>query len=298
MKQQQEQVPVDNGATTRTSLQKGRTKKGKQTMNNAVMSKIDEVIGSANAELAEIVKGGFPFTFDEVKLTKDMDSAGIYIHCGTTPICSVVRAGNPWASVDAIRDAVRGEIDGIRVAVERRSGIRADAEALASEGENIAKAKAALVAAGVPTDVIKDGISDNVAKAVKSEITAAVKKANMEMHSQLGVTSDLCENIDFSVKSYHSGIVILVGGRKSNVEGKKVVTDAKEVIVTRYPKVSNNKSIEKMIAFIKADISSCGESRVRYFRRVRRMAEREAALREIAHRLDSAESALKAAATM
>lgn len=248
-----------------------------------VMNKVDEMVGKANAELAVVVSGGFPFSFDEVKVCADTDSAAVYIHSGTTPICAVVRGGSPDRVLSEIEKAIVDIVDRTRTAVERRGAIEADARRIPAEDEEQNKARKALEDAGLSADLVKKPIDPKVAHAIFDVARNAVKKANtglgLAYYSACPALGGI-GNMKLTVRGYDSGLVVSAGG--------------KPCLVTRYPKVANNKSVERTIAFIKADVAAINESRRRYFSWVADNVDREERLRDLSSRIDADENQLMA----
>ena len=245
----------------------------------AVMEVVNQTIEAANVKMAEITNGGFPFTYDEVKMTAEYDSAGIYVKSGETPVCAIVRAGNPAGVIREIKDAVWSLVDDTRTAVERRASIKADADALVSEAEQKEKAIEALKSAGLSTDML-GGVDATAAEAVVEAAKKAVRNANKGLFMAIGNLMPLNE-AKMTVKGYSNGVVILAGG--------------KPCLVTRFPRDLNNKGVERTLKFIAADIAALDGSRRRYFERVRRDADRTERLRACAAELDRANSLVAAA---
>ena len=77
-----------------------------------------------------------------------------------------------------------------------------------------------------------------------------------------------------------------------------ILADNKPCMVSRFPKVGNNKTIEKTVAFIEADVVALGESRRKYLRTVQERIDREIRLRELSGRIESANGQLMAMAAM
>ena len=246
-----------------------------------VMSEVEKVIGVANAKLAEVTEGGFPFSFDEVKMTASNDSAGIYVHSGSTPVVAVARTGSPDLVLDEIRSGVFDMVDATRTSIERRGNLRKEADALKAEGEAMELAAKTIADKGLdPKSVLKDGISLDSAKAIADAARKALLKANRNPF--VGTVRN--KEFRMSLKEMSRGLV--------------VVADGKECMITRFPKVGNNKTIERMVRFISSDIASLAASRRAYFERVRRDADREERLHELAAQLDAADAALRAVAVM
>ena len=86
------------------------------------------------------------------------------------------------------------------------------------------------------------------------------------------------------VKGFSGGIVILA--------------DGKPCLVSRFPKIGNNKTVEKTVAFIEADVASLGESRIKYFKLVQERFERENRLRALSEDIESTNGKLMAIASM
>lgn len=216
--------------------------------NNNEVAIANETVEHANKRLAEITAEGFPFSFEEVKMTVRTDSAGIYIYSGATPVCAVYRKGADV--VRQIKEAVWTTVDATKVAVERRAGLKAEADAMANDAEQRERAKNALLAAGLSTDMIDDGINADAAKAVVAAAEKAVKAANQGLFLLTGGYLSV-KDAKMRVEAYSGGVVVTAGG--------------KPCLVTRFPKLFNSKGIERMTAFMTAEISALNESRRRYF---------------------------------
>ena len=223
---------------------------------NNVVACANETVEHANKRLAEITAEGFPFAFEEVKMSVRTACAGVYIYSGSTPICAVYRKGDGDV-IRQVKEAIWTTVDATKVAVERRAGLRAEADDLANDSDQREKAKNALIAAGLSTDMIDDGINADAAKAVAKAATEAVKEANSGLFLVMGGCIPLKE-AKMHVKAYSGGIVVLAGG--------------KPCLVTRYPKLFNAKGISRMTSFIRAEISALNESRRRYFAEVNEIA--------------------------
>jgi len=242
-----------------------------------VMAEIEKVIAVANKKLAEMTEGGFPFVFSEVEMSVEADSAGIYVHSGSTPVCATPRIGSPEGTVREVKAKIFNLVDETRAAIERRSSLRDESEALQKESEKLSAAAEALRAAGLDTSILGGGASSAAAEAIVKAVKKAVRLANKS--PMVGVVE--YRDFKMEVKGFIGGIVVTAGG--------------KPCLVTRFPKIGNNKTVERTIAFIKEDIAALDASRRAYFRRVAEEAEKEESLREIARRLDSADELLKAA---
>lgn len=257
---------------------KERDAKGSAASFEDVMAKVDEMLFVANGKLQDMTKGEFPFKYSEVVLTVDSDSAGIYIHSGSTPVCAVPRAGNPDAVVRELKAKVFDLVDGTRTAIERRASLKDEAKALKDEGEKIAKATEALRAAGLDTSIIGGDVNPEAKEAVVEAARKAVRKANRNPF--IGVVP--YHDFKLTVKGFAGGLVVMAG--------------SKPCMVTRFPKVGSNKTVERMVAFIENDIQALSDSRRAYYERISLEAAREERLREIASRIDSADEALRAVA--
>jgi hypothetical protein len=235
------------------------------------MKAIEAIVASANKELQKIVEGGFPFVFDEVRMEAKFDSAGVYVHSGTTPVCVVARVGSSEAAVREIREKVGECVEATRVAVERRGGLKAEADALEDEGRKLDAARAALEAAGQDVSMLSGVVPRDVVAAVVKAVKEAVAAANRNPF--VGLVK--VKKYRLSVKVNSAGVVVCAGGQPC--------------IVSRFPKVANNRVIEKMTSYVAADVAALAESSRAYFEKVRREADREERLREIAAKLDEAE---------
>ena len=255
-----------------------------------LMGKINDLLISANSKLEEMVKasGNFPYSMNDIIMTVDSDEAGIYLYSGRTPVCAVVRAGSKDGLFREIKSAVWAEVDATRSAIERRKALKEEAKALAEESEKRDKAAAALKAAGLDASILGSGCDPEAAKAVVEAAKKAVKEANRGLYLQFGGAVDaVCGSLKASklvVKGFSGGIVILA--------------DNKPCMVSRFPKVGNNKTIEKTVAFIEADVVALGESRRKYLRTVQERIDREIRLRELSGRIESANGQLLAMAAM
>lgn len=213
-----------------------------------VVACANETVAHANRRLHDITKKGFPFSYGEVVMSVKTDSAGIYIYSGRTPVCAARRSDA--SVVRKIKEAVWTTVDATKVAVERRSGLKEEADSMAQEAANKEKAKNALIAAGLSADMIDDGINADAAKAVVAAAEKAVKAANSGLFLITGGYVRL-KDAKMQVKAYSSGIVILAGG--------------KPCLVTRFPKLFNARGIERMTVFIEEEVAALNESRRRYF---------------------------------
>ena len=255
-----------------------------KTIDN-VMDEVQGILTLANEKLKKITEGKFPFSFEEVVMTADADSAGIYIRSGMTPVVAVARAGNPEGVLNEIKNKVWEEVDCTRTAVERRASLKEEANALAAEGEKQAKAKAALEAAGLPTDMINGGVNAEAAEAVVAAARKAVKKANIGLHLHFGSVCDAMGGVDamkMKVVGFAGGLVITAGG--------------KPCLITRYPKIANAKGIERMLKFIESDVQALNNSRREYFSYLREKMDQEERLHELASRMDGLNDELVAMA--
>lgn len=255
-----------------------------------LMGKVNDLLISANSKLEEMVKasGSFPYSMDDIIMTVDSDEAGIYLYSGRTPVCAVVRAGSKEGLLRDIKSAVWAEVDATRSAIERRKALKEEAKALAEESEKRDKAAAALKAAGLDASILGAGCDPEAAKAVVEAAQKAVKAANRGLYLQFGGAVDACfsslKASKLVVKGFSGGIVILA--------------DNKPCMVSRFPKVGNNKTIEKTVAFIEADVVALGESRRKYLRTVQERIDREIRLRELSGMLKDANGQLMAMAAM
>lgn len=248
-----------------------------------LVKRVSEIAEMANNRLAEIVAGGYPFSIEEVKVAVSTDTAGMYVMSGSTPLVSV-----PMSKTDSIREIkskIWEMVDSVRSTVERRVAQKADADSLAAESGQIAKAAEALRAAGIDTSVLGGGVNLDAAKAVADAAKKAVRAANRGVYLYYG---DVCDALYggrkgslLVVKGYAGGIVVLAGG--------------KPCLVTRFPKVSNNSTVERTIAFIESDIKAISESRRRYFQTVKSELEKAQLMHEKAAAIDAANADIAAA---
>lgn len=249
-----------------------------------LMEKVNDLLVIANGKLENMVKesGNFPYGIDDVRMGVDSDEAGIYIRSGRTPVCAVVRAGSKEGLLREIKSAVWSEVDATRSAIERRKSIKADAEALAEECEKRDKSAAALVAAGLDASILGAGCDPEAAKEIVNAAKKAVKSANrglaLYFPEAVEAIAGGLKEAKLVVKGFSGGIVILA--------------DGKPCLVSRFPKIGNNKTVEKTVAFIEADVSALGESRRKYFRMVQEKFEREIRLRELSGRIEDANGQL------
>lgn len=241
-----------------------------------IITKINEIVNSANAELAKITKDGFPFSETEVKISVSWDSAGVYVHSGSTPVCALARTWN-HSVLDEIRFRVNDVVAATRTAVERRGGLKAEMDELAAEGDKRKRAIAALEAAGLDTSILGGGVDRHSAELVVKAAEAAVVAANQ--NPPLGVVR--YKDWQLTIKGFLGGIAVMAGG--------------KPCLVTRFPKISTPESMDRMVRFIREDIAALSESRRSYFVSLNREVEREERLHEIAQKLDEAEACLAAA---
>ena len=255
-----------------------------------LIDKVNDLLVIANDKLENMVKesGNFPYGIDDVRMSVDYDEAGIYIHSGRTPVCAAVRAGSKEGLLREIKSAVWSEVDATRSAIERRKSIKADAEALAEECEKRDKAAAALVAAGLDSSILGAGCDPEAAKAIVEAAQKSVKAANKGLYlyfpEAVDAVSGGTKEAKLVVKGFSGGVVILA--------------DGKPCMVSRFPKIGNNRTIEKTVAFIEADVAALGESRRKYFKLVQERFEREVRLRELSGRIESANGQLMAMAAM
>ncbi len=246
-------------------------------MKEIIINKIDEIVESANKELAKITENGFPFSMAEVEISVTWDSAGVYVHSGKTPVCALARTGNPFATVDEIRFRVNDVVAATRTAVERRGGIKKEMDDMASESDQRSRAIAALEAAGLDASIVSGGIDRHSADMVVKAAKAAVATANQ--NPPLGAIR--YRDWQLSIKGFLGGIAVLAGG--------------KACLVTRFPKVATPQSLARMIGFIREDIAALSESRRSYYVAMQREVDKEERLHEIARKLDAAEACLAAA---
>lgn len=255
-----------------------------------LIDKVNDLLVIANEKLENMVNesGNFPYGIDDVRMYVDYDEAGIYIHSGRTPVCAVVRAGSKEGLIREIKSAVWSEVDATRSAIERRMSIKADAEALADECEKRDKAAAALVAAGLDTSILGAGCDTDAAKEIVNAAKKAVKSANrgltLYFPEAVEAIAGGLKEAKLVVKGFSGGIVILA--------------DGKPCLVSRFPKIGNNKTVEKTVAFIEADVASLGESRIKYFKLVQERFERENRLRALSEDIEATNGKLMAIASM
>ena len=256
-----------------------------------LMEKVNDLLVVANEKLENMVKdsGSFPYGIDDVRMTVYADEAGIYLRSGRTPVCAVIRAGSKEGLLREIKSAVWSEVDATRSAIERRKSIKADADALEDESKKRDKAAAALVAAGLSADILGAGCDPEAAKAIVDAARKAVKSVNKKIKylyfpNALDAVCGGKKKAELVVKGFSGGIVILA--------------DGKPCLVSRFPKIGNNRTVEKTVAFIEADISALGESRREYFRMVQKKFEFEDSLRVVSKDIATANGQLMAMAAM
>lgn len=235
---------------------------------NKVMSEIEAAIGAANAKMGEIIKEDGPFSFDEVRFSAEHDSVGIYVHSGNTPVCAVARAGSPEAVVREVKRAIEEMVVATKNAIDRRGSLNAEAAKVKEESCKISQAIEAMKGIGLDPSLV--GPNEEAAKAIAAAAKKAVAEANK--HPFLGAAKYSEQKMSVDVLT--TGMIVRVG--------KQVA------IVTTFPKVCNNKTIEKTIRFLVADIGALDVNRRAYFTRLEEDAEKEAGLRELAERIDAA----------
>lgn len=245
---------------------------------------VNETIDKANEELGEIVKNGYPFSIDDVVMTCVSDSAGLYVHSGNTPVISISRAKSD-GTLRVIKSKIWDVVNATKATVERRISQKAEADELAAEDGKMSAAAAALKAAGLDTAILGMGVNLEAANAVAEAAKKAVKLANRGIYLSF---SNVCDALYggrdgalLRVKGYAGGLVVLAGD--------------KPCLVTRFPKVANNATIERTISFVESDIRAIGESRRSYFAELQREMEREEWMHEKATTIDAANDALAAA---
>jgi len=239
------------------------------------MDKIDEIIDVANDRVGAITSdsNGFPFKFEEVEFSVDYDRAGIYVSSGSTPVIAVERTGNPDTAIRNIRRTVENEIESIRSAVDARGKVSSEAKGLAEESGMLEKAINVLKEAGLPPEML----SGNVNREAADAIIEASRKAIDEVRKSLYmVCPDAVDRVGYSstkmaMKVYAGGVVITLGG--------------KPCLITRFPKVATNATIEKMVGYVSAQISAISESYRSYLNRVQEKVEKEEMLRDKAIKL-------------
>ena len=256
-----------------------------------LMEEVDDLLVIANNKLEDMVNKseGFPYSIDDVRMTVDTDEAGIYVRSGRTPVCSLVRAGSKEGLLRDIKSDVWAEVDATRSAIERRKSIKDDAEALANECAKRDKAAAALEAAGLDASILGAGCDTEAAKAIVKAAQKAVKVANKKVSylyfpEALDAVSGGKKEAELVVKGFSGGVVILA--------------DGKPCLVSRFPKIGNNRTIEKTLAFIEADVSALGESRRKYFKLVQERFEREIRLRALSEDIEATNGQLMAMSAM
>lgn len=247
------------------------------------------LVEKANRRLAEATKGGFPFTMEEVQMRWECDSVGIYVYSGNVPVAVGKRIGNTPASVFRdIKEAVWKTVDATRSTVERRKGIRDDAEKLKGASAKIEKAAEALRAAGLPTDLLESACDQEASAEIVRAVQATVRSANRGLFLYYG---DACTAIygslahaRLSVSGFAGGIVVSVGG--------------KPVLVSRFPKVGNVRTVEKTVDFLTTELETIAESRREYLAAVQRNIKTEAKLREAAKKIADAEDDVRHSAAL
>lgn len=248
-----------------------------------LVKRVSEVAEAANSRLAEIVGGGYPFALDDVKVSVTTDTAGMYVTSGSTPLVSIPRSKTD--SLREIKSKIWEMVDSARSTVERRVAQKAEADALAAESGKITKAAEALRAAGCDTSLLGGGVNLEAAKAVADAAKKAVRAANRGMYLHFGDVCDLLygdrKGSLLTLKGYVGGIVVMAGG--------------KPCLVSRFPKVANNSTIERTTAFVEADIKAIAESRRRYFRTVQSELEKAQLMHEKAEAIDAANAEIAAA---
>ena len=260
--------------------------KRNEKMNSAIKA-INATVEHANKRLAEITKDGFPFSLEEVKMTVELDSAGIYIHSGTTPIGAIVRARSSKneGMIKEFKKEIWTAVDAIKIAVEQRKSLKDEAAALADAGTQEILSRNAVIAAGVSEEML-DANADRDREAAAAIVKAAekaVREANSGLFMALGGSIPLKE-AKMKVRGFAHGIEVLAGG--------------KTCLVTRFPKMFNNESLARMTKFIQSSIAGLNEDRRRYFEEVRRVADREERLRALALEIDRVDEAMVRVAAM
>lgn len=241
------------------------------------MDRLNETIEKANAELSAITTEGYPYSFDEVKLSMDSDAAAIYIHSGTTPVFAFVRKGNPERGMEIAQREIADVVSATRATIERRKAVKAEADEMKATDEKFEAAAKVLRDAGLDDSVLKGGSNEETRKAVLKAVATSVARANR--FGYIGLTP--YHDFRMKVRAFPSGLVVEVGG--------------KPVLVTRFPKAGGPKALERTILFLQNDIDSIDVSRRRYFDELRAKAEKEERLREAARQFEAAEERLWAA---
>jgi len=247
-----------------------------------IVNKVIEKIAKANEALKKIVSGGFPFVMEEVELKANVDTAGIYVHSGNTPVCAVARVGDPLLVLREIEGEIDHVVSSTRTAVERRSKLKAECEKLVAESKAIEVAKAAVAAQNMPVDVLGH-CDEATAKAIVAAAQKAVKEANRGLGLAFGRAVDAMGGLKAAklyVHGYAGGLVVTANG--------------KACMVTRFPKSGSNKTLEKMLTFIASDVAALNENRRRYMAEMEKALLHEEQLHTIAKKLDEASEQLAA----
>ena len=238
-----------------------------------IQSELGRIVDSANSMLERACEKGFPFTYEEVKISCEITNTAVFVKSGNTPVAAEICGWDVFGCLSRIKHAVRDAVEDTRAAIERRGGIKDDADNLQSEGERLGEAIAALKSAGVDPSIIPC-VDEEAGKEIVRAAQEAVKEANRCIYMSYG---DACElqgdDARLKVKGFVGGLVVLSG--------------SKPCLVTRFPKAGNNKTLERTVSFIKSDIAALGESLRKYLEKIQKRIETEHLVRVEAQNCDA-----------
>lgn len=232
---------------------------------------LEAIVSEANAELRVVTATGFPFSFGEVEIRVESDRAGLYVYSGAALVAAIAK-GHEYAVANEIRDVV----EVTRVATERRGHLREEARKLCEESQTHEKCVATLEAAGLPaTNLVR--MDSALMERVKRVAQESIRQANKALDF---VAAGGFRKGKLALRIYSLGFVVLA--------------DGKPCLVTRFPRVLNNKSTERLLSYISSDIAALADSRRRYFAEVRSALDAEATLRQASRDMERAEQRIAA----
>ena len=258
-----------------------KEKRNKKMKNKIVASAIEEKVARANEELEELTKGGFPFSFEDVKLSLETSPAGLVIRSGSdlVSVCRWPKRFDTSSEKACIAD-LQGEINEavrqISQAVENRGGLVKAEDDLQAENAEESKALEILLNGGISREDAEKLLSISAPACADGCFEAAekaVKAANRMLTMVIIGSGRSYAKERMTLRRYKGGFSLRAGG--------------KTIMVTRWPK--DQRRIDSMVRYVTETISACAESRCGYFRRQRDLRDMEDRLSEMSEKVSEAE---------
>lgn len=265
------------GRAKRTAVVEKQIARASESTSRDFSARLDAVIESANEKLREL---------GEPAMHVESDSVGVYVKAGNLPVCSLPKGvGNAGDALEKVSKEVWAFVDATIGAANRR---KPDLQR-SQELETDSKWDMAMIERTNPSvdksEPWKLGPNPDASAAIVEAAKKAVKSFNASLRWKFddAVSEVIGPNeMKLSVKGFTRGIVVAYGNTPC--------------LVTTFPLVANNATVEETVAYVSTTIASIGESRMKFYTRIATEHARQEKLRGLAAKKDALASEIAAMA--